>query len=109
MNTLKIAIEPSAITEILRRVISAIVHSETSPIKCKSFYCRLANYILSSLQVRLWAGIYFIHLQEWLRVFPKSQILIFRFEDYIKSRFRTSLQVFDFLTLGTYRRRFHLN
>lgn len=53
------------------------------------------------LQIRLSEGMYPVFLEDWFRVFPREQILIIRFEDYIKDVQGHLQQVFDHLELGT--------
>jgi len=35
------------------------------------------------VQVRLRIGMYYPFLADWLRVFPKEQVLVIRYEDYV--------------------------
>lgn len=50
-------------------------------------------------QVRLRVGIYHVYLAEWLKVFPRDQILVIRLEDYAKNLKQTTRRVYDFLGL----------
>ena len=76
----------------------------------KHFYTCLETYSIRSCvysavlfdkttDVRLHIGVYFIHLKEWYRVFPKDQIVILRLEDYSQHRTQTLLELYDFLGL----------
>ena len=76
----------------------------------KHFYDCLETYSIRSCvysavlkekikAVRLHIGVYFIHLKEWYRVFPKDQIFIMRLEDYSQHRIHAVLQLYGFLGL----------
>ena len=55
---------------------------------------------------------YSVFLEEWLRVFPRDQILVVRAEDYFKDRTPTLNTIFNFLGLGRcspYLKYLHLN
>ena len=52
------------------------------------------------LQIRLSEGMYPIFLEDWFRVFPRDQILILMFEEYVKDIKGNILKVFDFLGLS---------
>ena len=51
-------------------------------------------------QVRLYIGIYFIHLQDWFRVFPRDQVFVIQLEDYTNHRTETVRKLYDFLDLS---------
>ena len=53
-------------------------------------------------QVRLYIGIYFIYLQDWLKVFPLEHIFILRLEDYAERREENVLKLYKFLSLSKY-------
>lgn len=51
-------------------------------------------------QTRLLEGMYPIFMVDWLRIFPREQMFIMRYEDYaidVKGKMR---QLFEFLDLG---------
>ena len=52
------------------------------------------------LQVRLEKGLYVIFLADWFRVFPRKQIHVIRFEDYITDIAGHLKRMFEFLDLG---------
>ena len=52
------------------------------------------------LQAPIYTSFYDIHIKEWLKVFPREQIFIFRNEDYSKDIKGTFIQVFKFLDIG---------
>ena len=62
----------------------------------------LSNYVCSTLQVRTRIGIYHGHLREFLRVFPRSQILILKLEDYSLDPAKSMKHIFKFLDLSKY-------
>ncbi|ELT93152.1 hypothetical protein CAPTEDRAFT_74042, partial [Capitella teleta] len=51
--------------------------------------------------VILKAGLYYIYLKDWLEVFPRAQVHLVRFEDYIGDRDNVIDQLFTFLGLDT--------
>ncbi|XP_041376875.1 carbohydrate sulfotransferase 15-like [Gigantopelta aegis] len=53
----------------------------------------------SESSVRIRVGIYHVHLEDWLRLFPRDQIHIIRFEDYIHDVRQEMTRLFDFLQL----------
>ena len=53
-------------------------------------------------QVRITVGMYSVYLQEWLKVFDRNQILIFRNEDYAHDMQNHLLHAFMFLDIGKY-------
>lgn len=48
---------------------------------------------------------YYVYLQEWLRVFPRHQLHIVRLEDYADEPMDILKGIFKFLTLSKYQRR----
>ena len=52
--------------------------------------------------MRLYIGIYFIYLQDWLKVFPLEHIFILRLEDYAERREENVLKLYKFLSLSKY-------
>lgn len=61
--------------------------------------CLYDENIIRNLQVPISGSFYSIHLQEWLRVFPRKQIYITRTEDFSKNIADTLLGIFRFLKL----------
>ncbi|KAL3885343.1 hypothetical protein ACJMK2_025414 [Sinanodonta woodiana] len=61
--------------------------------------CVYNERFINSLKVPLSASMYVVHLKEWLRVFPRQQIFILRFEDYIQDLENSLRNLFDFLQL----------
>ena len=51
-------------------------------------------------QVRLEKGLYAIFLADWFRVFPRKQIHVIKFEDYIADIAGHLQTMFEFLDLG---------
>lgn len=47
-------------------------------------------------------GAYHIYFKEWLKVFPRDQILVIKFEDYARNRSGIMAKITDFLELGKY-------
>jgi hypothetical protein len=52
--------------------------------------------------VILKAGIYYIFVKDWLSAFPREQMHLVRFEDYISDRDNVINDLFAFLGLGEY-------
>ncbi|KAJ8317755.1 hypothetical protein KUTeg_005659 [Tegillarca granosa] len=50
-------------------------------------------------RLRLRVGMYFVYLKDWMRVFPKDQLLILRLEDYSKDLPNVLKKVYNFLNL----------
>lgn len=55
---------------------------------------------LTKFQIPITASLYYLHLQEWLEVFPLKQIFIFRHEDYVKDMKYILKGLFRFLGVG---------
>lgn len=47
-------------------------------------------------------GMYAVFLQDWLKVFPREQILAIKFEHYAQSRSDVMRDVMTFLGIGMY-------
>ena len=45
-------------------------------------------------------GLYYIFIKDLLDVFPRSQVFVFRLEDYSKDRLKWLQDIFSFLGLG---------
>jgi hypothetical protein len=55
------------------------------------------------LQVRLTVGIYHVFLSDWLKIFPKSNILVVKSENNKgPNRYLTQMEIFSFLDLSKY-------
>ena len=52
----------------------------------------------------VWQNIYFVHMQEYFRVFPRKQILILNLETHSKNMKSSMEKVYAFLEVGTYNR-----
>ncbi|XP_053404910.1 carbohydrate sulfotransferase 15-like [Mercenaria mercenaria] len=57
------------------------------------------NESIGSIQMRLRMGIYDIHVSDWLRIFPRKQLLIVRTEDYKKNTSVVLQRVFEHLDI----------
>ncbi|XP_041376362.1 carbohydrate sulfotransferase 15-like [Gigantopelta aegis] len=53
----------------------------------------------SESSVRIRVGMYEVHIKDWLRLFPRDQIHVIRFEDYIHDVGREMTRLFAFLEL----------
>ncbi|XP_046381809.2 carbohydrate sulfotransferase 15-like [Haliotis rufescens] len=53
------------------------------------------NYLITAIGLR--SSIYHIHLQDWMKVFPREQIYVVHFEHYIKHMPDTLAGVYNFL------------
>ncbi|KAK3592495.1 hypothetical protein CHS0354_026616 [Potamilus streckersoni] len=62
--------------------------------------CVYNETFIQDLKVPLSASMYSVHLREWLRVFPRQQIFIVRFEDYVQDMERSLSNLFHFLQLA---------
>lgn len=51
-------------------------------------------------QTRVSEGLYSVFLEDWLRIFPRKQMLILRYEDYARDMETELMKVFDFLGTG---------
>ncbi|XP_061187470.1 carbohydrate sulfotransferase 15-like [Saccostrea echinata] len=72
--------------------------------ECLSFNsfktCLYGHDITQLMRLPLSASLYYIHLKEWLDVFPREQIFILRNEDYQKDMKYSLLKLFAFLGVG---------
>ncbi|KAH3833642.1 hypothetical protein DPMN_106955 [Dreissena polymorpha] len=57
-------------------------------------------FCLGLLQAPIFTSFYIVHLLEWLKAFPREQILIFRNEDYTVDIKGTMTDIFRFLDVG---------
>ena len=51
-------------------------------------------------QVRLRIGMYSEYLEDWMSVFPMKQLMVVKFEDYVRNRTEVLEEIFHFLGLG---------
>ena len=58
--------------------------------------------IYNCLQTRIYIGMYYIYLQQWLNVFPKQQILVLKTEEYSSNTANVLQQIAQFLNIGEY-------
>ncbi|XP_012936464.1 carbohydrate sulfotransferase 15 [Aplysia californica] len=61
--------------------------------------CAYSGDLYSQVKLRLQESMYSIFIKDWMKVFPKNQILFLRFEDYVKDIPGTLKKVFSFLEL----------
>ena len=70
-------------------------------IRCgTSLYRFLIFAVFFTLKAPIFSSFYDIHVEEWLKVFPREQLFIFRHEDYINDIKGTLVKVFKFLDIG---------
>lgn len=62
--------------------------------------CLYGHNLTTTLPLPLSASLYYIHLKEWMSVFPRDQIFIFRNEDYRKDKKYSLFKLFEFLEVG---------
>lgn len=72
-------------------IFTSILHSNG---RCKPFTIDLFDLLL---QVRLRLGMYSVYIKDWIKVFPRSQILIISLEDYAQHTRKILNQVYSFL------------
>ncbi len=60
------------------------------------------EYEGEQINVYLWNSLYVYHLQKWLNVFPRKQLLILKSEDFFAEPHATMKRVLDFLELPSY-------
>ena len=65
---------------------------------CESVYLALCCRCV--LQVRLVEGMYPVFVQDWLRVWPREQLFIMRYEDYGGHERERISELLDFLGMG---------
>ncbi|XP_062586889.1 carbohydrate sulfotransferase 15-like [Saccostrea cucullata] len=68
---------------------------------CKLIFTTRQCVYSQKYQAPITESLYDIHLQDWLSVFPRKQVLILRHEDYVKYPSHTLNQVFRFLEIDT--------
>lgn len=72
-----------------------------SPGYCHGFLCIVFFVYDVKRQVRLLEGLYPVYLEDWLRIFRRDQIMVFRNEDYAEDIKGHIEAAFNFLDLGT--------
>ncbi|XP_071089470.1 carbohydrate sulfotransferase 15-like isoform X1 [Haliotis cracherodii] len=82
-----------------REVLMAISSHERCVNKTTIRSCINNRTIANTARVRLRIGMYYVYLQEWLRVFPRHQLHIVRLEDYADEPMDILKGIFKFLTL----------
>ncbi|XP_055996541.1 carbohydrate sulfotransferase 15-like isoform X3 [Ostrea edulis] len=86
--------------EFHHSVITAI-HRLDECMKYSSYRSCIYGYNMTTqLHLPITASLYYIHLQEWLDVFPREQVFIIRNEDYRKDMKHSLLKLFSFLEVG---------
>lgn len=63
-------------------------------------HCIYSPITKKTLPTPLYASLYIVHIREWLKVFPRQQLLIIRNEDYSKDIPGTLRKVFDYLNIS---------
>ncbi|XP_052276803.1 carbohydrate sulfotransferase 15-like isoform X2 [Dreissena polymorpha] len=63
-------------------------------------HCIYDQPLFKNLPAPILTSFYIVHLLEWLKVFPREQILIFRNEDYTVDMMGTLTDIFRFLDVG---------
>ncbi|KAH3834085.1 hypothetical protein DPMN_107403 [Dreissena polymorpha] len=63
-------------------------------------HCIYDQPLFKKLPAPIFTSFYIVHLLEWLKVFPREQILIFRNEDYTVDKKGTLTNIFRFLDVG---------
>ena len=68
---------------------------DVKPVRQSTIMINCCNTLY--FQVRLRVGMYSVYLKDWLSVFPKSQFLILRLEDYSEDQTSYLRQIYSFL------------
>ncbi|XP_045194224.2 carbohydrate sulfotransferase 15-like isoform X2 [Mercenaria mercenaria] len=86
----------TSIVDFHRRVDTSVqIHN-----KClKSNSLRYCAYFVHG-QIRLHIGLYYIYIEDYLRVFPRQQIKVLRLENFTRNIAGTMEEVFNFLEVG---------
>ncbi|XP_063435826.1 carbohydrate sulfotransferase 15-like [Mytilus trossulus] len=80
----------------------AVLESITQHMVCRKHYSERGcayNSSLESFKARLRVGMYYVFLEDWYRVFPKDQVMVIKFEEYMRNRIEYLKEVFKFLKL----------
>lgn len=64
-------------------------------------HCIYDNSVRRALKAPIYTSFYIVHILEWLKVFPREQLLIFRNEDYKREMKGTLSEIFKFLNVTT--------
>ncbi|XP_025106756.1 carbohydrate sulfotransferase 15-like [Pomacea canaliculata] len=60
-------------------------------------HCAYNGTLYAEAVTRVSEGLYSVFLEDWLRIFPRKQMLILRYEDYARDMETELMKVFDFL------------
>ncbi|XP_053406357.1 carbohydrate sulfotransferase 15-like [Mercenaria mercenaria] len=63
-------------------------------------HCLFSKSVTGNLKTPIYASFDVVHLREWLKAFPREQIMIFRTEDFSKNIQGYLIQVFKFLDIS---------
>ncbi|KAL4240806.1 Carbohydrate sulfotransferase 15 [Mactra antiquata] len=63
-------------------------------------HCIYKDIKINNVKARLQIGMYYIHLQEYFRVFPRNQTMVIKLEDYSLNLLTYMREVFSFLGLA---------
>lgn len=63
-------------------------------------HCIYSPAMKRALRAPIYTSFYIVHLREWLKVFPRKQLFIFRNEDYSADIKGTMRQIFEFLDVS---------
>ncbi|XP_052252125.1 carbohydrate sulfotransferase 15-like isoform X4 [Dreissena polymorpha] len=80
-------------------IAKAIVSLHECTRKATLRTCLYKKDLIEKLNARIHLGFYSVYLREWLQVFPRDQLLLFRTEDYSRSPQRHLQTVFSYLGL----------
>ena len=85
----------SCIVEQIKKFITCLAQDRSTTRSC--------SFVQMKTQAcDLQHSIYYVYIEEWLKVFPRKQILVVRTEDYYSNRSAVMAEVFDFLELPVY-------
>ncbi|XP_071171896.1 carbohydrate sulfotransferase 15-like [Mytilus edulis] len=80
----------------------AVLESIAQHMLCRKHFSERGcayNSSLESFKARLRVGMYYVFLEDWYRVFPKEQVMVIKFEEYMRNRIVYLKEVFKFLKL----------
>ncbi|KAL4218469.1 hypothetical protein ACF0H5_023203 [Mactra antiquata] len=82
------------------RTIVGITHAQNCLKEFPIRHCLYTNRVLTAFDgLRLHIGIYYVHIMEYLRVFPRDQVMVIKLEDFSKNSEVYMKDVFNFLEL----------
>ncbi|XP_061187382.1 carbohydrate sulfotransferase 15-like [Saccostrea echinata] len=81
-------------------VLKGIELFNTCLTNCSLKTCLYKSDLSKDMKLPLSASLYYIHLLEWLDVFPREQFLVLRTEDYHKDMKYSLFRLFSFLGVG---------